>query len=176
MTPKEFAILKHGNQVRKYTGEPYWKHCEEVADLIAKTYGPNHIMVDVAWLHDTVEDTDTTFAEIEKHFGQSTMELVYWLTDPNIKGNRVTRKQISRVHIGRAPLFAKIVKLADMISNTRSIVEHDPGFAKIYMKEKHLLLLEIYKQSPIIQEENLYWQAFWLIQEYFAKGQTSDKT
>ena len=32
------------------------------------------------------------------------------------------------------------MKLADLISNTRSIVEHDPNFAKIYMAEKALLL------------------------------------
>ena len=55
-------------------------------------------------------------------------------------GNREARKKIDREHIAKASPEAKTIKLADLIHNTQSIVRHDPGFAKIYLAEKELLL------------------------------------
>jgi hypothetical protein len=55
-------------------------------------------------------------------------------------GNRAKRKNMDREHIAKASLQAKTIKLADLIDNTRSIVEHDPKFAKVYLTEKALLL------------------------------------
>jgi hypothetical protein len=47
---------------------------------------------------------------------------------------------MDREHTAEAPAEAQTVKLADLISNSKSIMEHDPKFAKTYLEEKRLLL------------------------------------
>lgn len=135
-------------QRRKYTGEPYWVHTQEVASIVAQsrfhvgdyagfTYG-----VCAAHLHDVVEDTQVTLADIERHFGKVVARLVEQLTDVSRPedGNRAARKAIDLAHTANACPLAQTIKLADLISNTRSIVEHDPAFAKVYLVEKAALL------------------------------------
>ena len=65
-------------------------------------------------------------------------ELVDDLTDVSKPqdGNRATRKELDRQHTAKASPDAKTIKLADLISNSRSIMKDDPNFAKVYMKEK----------------------------------------
>jgi hypothetical protein len=74
--------------------------------------------------------------------------LVEQLTDVSRPedGNRAKRKAIDRAHTAKASPEAKTIKLADLIDNTRSIVELDPGFAKIYLVEK-VLLLEVLQEG-----------------------------
>jgi (p)ppGpp synthase/HD superfamily hydrolase len=144
---KQFAIAAHGDQQRKYTGEPYWHHLEEVAYL-TKYSGdldiPEHV-VQAAWLHDVLEDTSVEYHELQEEFGDEVARLVSWLTDAYTSreyGNRKERKRLERRRFKRAPYYAKVIKLADLISNTSSIVERDPEFAKVYLEEKRLLLDE----------------------------------
>lgn len=133
--------MAHTDQKRKYTGEPYVTHCFEVADYVAR-YGGTPEMIAAAILHDTVEDTANTIEDIEREFGTTVAEYVGWLTDVSKPedGNRAARKRLDREHIARAPAEAQTIKLADLISNTRSIVAHDPGFARTYLAEKALLM------------------------------------
>lgn len=133
---REFAIVKHGYQKRKYTEELYWIHLEEVADMVPTLLKP------IAWLHDVLEDTDTTIEELESEFGKQISDSVYWLSDllkPE-DGNREFRKAYYAANLKQASEEVQTVKLADLISNTSSIVLHDPGFARVYLKEKRELL------------------------------------
>lgn len=136
-----FASRAHHGQVRKYTGEPYVNHLIEVGNMVSRFRGYVPVMA-AAFLHDIVEDTNTTHDQILDLFGREIAELVYWLTDQSLyhPGNRATRKKIDREFIAHAPADAQTIKLADLISNTRSIVRHDPDFAKVYLAEKVLLL------------------------------------
>jgi (p)ppGpp synthase/HD superfamily hydrolase len=137
---KAFAKYAHRNQVRKYTGENYFNHCKEVADLIWP-FGTNE-MVAAAYLHDTVEDCEVPIELIGDLFGHEVQSLVSDLTDVSkpSDGNRRTRKDIDLAHTAKASREAKIIKLADLISNTRSIVQYDPDFARVYLREKERLL------------------------------------
>lgn len=140
---KEFATLWHGSigQKRKYTGEPYINHPAAVVELV-RSVPHTEEMLCAAWLHDTVEDTPCTLDEIERVFGFDVAALVEMLTDVSkpSDGNRKTRKAIDREHTSKASPEAKTIKLADLIDNSRSIVKHDPKFAKVYLAEKSLLL------------------------------------
>lgn len=140
---QEFACRAHRGQVRKYTGEPYVMHCQEVA-LIVSQASVRYDNADIcaALLHDTVEDTAVTFEDIYQAFGGEIMTLVSDVTDKSkpADGNREVRKTIDRHHLSKASRDAQTIKLADLISNTKSIVAHDPGFAKVYLAEKELLL------------------------------------
>jgi len=142
---RTFAIAAHSacGQVRKYTGEPYHVHPAEVAWIVEQA-GGTEAQRAAAWLHDVVEDTDVSIELIEQMFGTYVAELVGWLTDVSVPtdGNRAERKAIDREHTAQASLDAKMIKLADLISNTESIVKHDEKFAKVYLEEKRLLLTE----------------------------------
>jgi (p)ppGpp synthase/HD superfamily hydrolase len=150
---KVFATAAHAavGQKRKYTFEPYIVHPIEVASIVR---GVPHTpeMEAAAYLHDVVEDTQVSLITIYKEFGKEVGELVGWLTDPSTSemGNRAVRKAIDREHSANAPAAAQTVKLADLISNTRSIMEHDPAFAKIYLEEKRLLLEMLTKGDPVL--------------------------
>ena len=138
-----FATAAHAavKQVRKYTGEPYINHPFHVMSIV-KTVPHTPEMLAAALLHDTVEDTGVTIELIESEFGSEVANLVSWLTDVSRPedGNRAVRKHIDLEHTAQAPAAAQTIKLADLISNTSSIVKHDLNFAETYLKEKQALL------------------------------------
>lgn len=147
---ERFATIAHQGQVRKYTDEPYINHPIAVNELLVEhSANLSRSMNMAALLHDTVEDTEVNLHDIRNFFGSEVEELVYWLTDISrpSDGNRAKRKLIDRDHIENAPRAAKTIKLADLIDNSRSIVKHDPGFAKVYMKEKLLLLNVLFDEN-----------------------------
>jgi (p)ppGpp synthase/HD superfamily hydrolase len=150
---KVFATAAHAavGQTRKYTGEPYVVHPMEVASLV-ESVGGTEAMVAAALLHDVLEDTGVTVDVLEEQFGSEVADLVLWLTDVSKPddGNRSTRKALDRQHSAAAPAAAQTIKVADLISNTRSIVAHDPGFAKVYLEEKRLLLDVLTRADPTL--------------------------
>ena len=150
---QKFAFEAHKDQKRKYTGEPYFNHCEEVANIVSSVEHTVE-MIAAAYLHDTVEDCGILIEEIEQKFGTIVADLVRDLTDISQPedGNRAARKAIDREHTAKASPFAKTIKLADLISNSKSITELDPDFAKVYLKEKKLLMEFLKEGNPILYQ------------------------
>lgn len=147
MTALRFAEQAHEGQFRKYTGEPYVTHCLDVMERLRALYAKHDLVVPenmlcAAALHDTVEDTDTSFQIIEDRFGADIAGLVFWLTDVSPKewGNRAIRKRLCAERLAYAPDSAKVIKFCDIASNTDSIVQHDPKFAAVYVPEKCRIL------------------------------------
>jgi (p)ppGpp synthase/HD superfamily hydrolase len=138
-----FATESHAsiNHKRKYTGEDYIVHPIEVAELVKK-YGGSNIQQAAALLHDTVEDTPVTIMDIQREFGPEVADLVADLTDISKPedGNRKFRKDMDRQHTAMASADAQVVKLADLVSNSISIKQHDSQFWKVYQQEKIALL------------------------------------
>lgn len=156
MRAQAFCIAAHCavGQKRKYTGEDYYLHPIEVAELIqehATTFTEE--MIIAAHLHDVVEDTQVQLSIIARQFGSVVASYVEQLTDVSRPedGNRAARKAIDLAHTALASPQAQTIKLADLISNTRSIVERDPVFAVTYLAEKRKLL-EVLKDG----DPNLY--------------------
>jgi guanosine-3',5'-bis(diphosphate) 3'-pyrophosphohydrolase len=134
----KFAFEVHKNHKRKYTGNPYTDHLAEVVGIVSTvTTVPSHLAI--AWLHDSIEDVGVTFQTLQSKFGGDVATGVLWLSDLE-DGNRAERKRLSRIRLSNAPNWVQNIKVADMISNTSSIVQHDPNFAKVYLEEKRLLL------------------------------------
>lgn len=140
---KDFATAAHARvgQVRIYTGAPYIEHPAAVVEIV-RSVPHDEAMLAAAWLHDTVEDTGVSIAEIVREFGADVAMLVESLTDVSSPsdGNRKARKAIDLRHTAGASARAKTIKLADLIDNSRSILDRDPGFARVYLEEKRLLL------------------------------------
>ena len=151
-----FAKREHDlvGQVRKYSNDPYWVHCIEVKELVQTTFHTEDMLI-AALLHDTVEDTRATLAQIRAEFGQNVARLVEELTDISLPtdGNRVVRKTIDRNHLAKASPEAQTIKLADLIVNGRDILAKDPKFAKVFLEEKRLLLKVLTKGCPMLMTQ-----------------------
>jgi guanosine-3',5'-bis(diphosphate) 3'-pyrophosphohydrolase len=124
----EFAAHRHRDQRRKGgIGRPYIGHCIEVAGMIAAAVdNPGPSVIAAAILHDTVEDTETTIDEIRQEFGEEIADIVAEVTDP--KG--VTSAERRQRQVDKGPHYseaAKLIKLADKISNVREIGADPPA-------------------------------------------------
>ena len=145
----QFAMEKHTGQLHRYTNEPYWGHLAEVAGIVAMTPSCTPLQLQVAWLHDTIEDTETTFDELVDTFGYSTAIGVHFLTDQE-EGNRKTRKLLAQERLRAAWPKLQTIKYADGLSNLRSIMVHDRKFAKVYVQEWKDLLNVMNKGDPTL--------------------------
>lgn len=123
----DFAASKHRNQRRKdREASPYINHPIAVANLLWNVAGVTDTIVIVgAILHDTVEDTQTSFQELEQEFGQEVQYLVREVTDDKSLPQH-KRKQLQIEHAAFLSERAKLVKLADKISNLRDMIGSPP--------------------------------------------------
>ncbi len=150
----EFAAAKHGDQVRS-SGEPYIVHPIGVAAILAEL----HLDLDsiiTGILHDTVEDTDTSFEEIKTKFGQSVAELVDGVTKISRITFRTSEEKQAENFRKMVVAMAKdlrviLVKLADRTHNMRTLG---------YLPEKKRRLiaqetLDIY--SPLAGRLGIHW-------------------
>lgn len=147
---KEFAQKAHASQVRKYTGEPYFRHLEEVAAYVTWAGGSQE-MIAAAYLHDTIEDTETSFIDLTTEFGHSVTQLVWELTDQESEGNRAERKRRRAEFLSRAPGSTQTIKIADLLSNTPSIALYDRRFAPVYLREAEYLLSSLRMADPALR-------------------------
>uniref|UniRef100_A0A1B0D608 Guanosine-3',5'-bis(diphosphate) 3'-pyrophosphohydrolase MESH1 n=1 Tax=Phlebotomus papatasi TaxID=29031 RepID=A0A1B0D608_PHLPP len=117
-----FAAVKHKDQRRKdQDGTPYINHPIGVAFILTEEAGIYDVPVLLASiLHDTVEDTDTTFDEIEQHFGSHVRKLVEEVTDDKALPRDV-RKSKQVENAAKSSYEARLVKLADKLYNLRDL-------------------------------------------------------
>jgi len=123
----DFAAVKHRNQRRKnQEASPYINHPITIANLLwnaAQVTDP--VVIVGAILHDTVEDTDATFEEIEQEFGKEVKSLVQEVTDDKSLPKQ-KRKQLQVEHAAHLSQRAKLIKLADKISNLQDMIASPP--------------------------------------------------
>lgn len=161
LAEKAYLVAKTAHaavgQKRKYTGEDYIHHPVEVASILRKAGYNSEEVQAAALLHDLVEDTELTLDFIVEEFGTTVASLVEGLTDVSKAedGNRATRKAIDREHIAKQSSMCKTIKLADIISNSKSILEHDWEFARVYLKEK-MALLRVLEDGDVRLWEEAY--------------------
>jgi (p)ppGpp synthase/HD superfamily hydrolase len=140
----EFAWEAHNGQTRKYSGEPYFVHPNRVAHLVARETDDVEVIA-AAYLHDVLEDTDTTAEELYAEFGARVTCFVIELTDQYTREvypllNRRERKKREADRMADISDEAKLIKRMDIADNTSDIVQNDPSFATVYLKEKAYLL------------------------------------
>ncbi len=116
----EFAAKAHHGQYRKSTNIPYITHPLNVAKIMLEA-GCSETLAVAGVLHDTIEDTDTTLADIETRFGPKVARLVDGLSEPDRSDTWENRKQHTIDDLRRAPLDVVLVTCADKLDNIRSI-------------------------------------------------------
>lgn len=144
----DFVKEMHGDQKRKYTGEPYYTHLLSVADRV-DPYKSSGYETEIALCHDLIEDTECSLAELSSKLlslgynveeDEVILAGVNDLTDkythekyPSL--NRAQRKALEGSRIIKSSPIAQTVKYADIIDNMLSLAEHDPDFARVYARE-----------------------------------------
>jgi guanosine-3',5'-bis(diphosphate) 3'-pyrophosphohydrolase len=133
-----FAADKHRNQRRKDEDvSPYINHPLALASLLAfECREKDQTLLIAALLHDTVEDTSTTFAEIEELFGKDVSAIVREVTDDKSR-DKAERKRLQVEHGSKISRPAKLVKLADKISNLRDISSSPPADWSVQQKREY---------------------------------------
>jgi len=135
----EFSAYKHRSQKRKDAdASPYINHPIAVASLLATVGGVTDLDVLIAAvLHDTLEDTETSPAELEERFGPEVRALVEEMTDDK----RLPKTERKRLQIEHAPgnsAKAKLIKLADKIANVRDVSTTPPSGWSLERRREYL--------------------------------------
>src|SRR5665213_3526717 len=137
-----YASQKHKDQ--KY-GEnlPYTEHLSHVAEVLLLFKFDSEDLQVAAWLHDTVEDTDATVAQIQMIFGNNVADIVSRVT--NEPGKNRKEKHLKTYPKIRTSEDAITLKLADRIANVETSLEgRDPKF-QMYRKEHKNFKTILYK-------------------------------
>jgi guanosine-3',5'-bis(diphosphate) 3'-pyrophosphohydrolase len=154
---KDFADKAHGDQTRKYTPERYIVHPIRVMN-ICREYTDALPVLAASLLHDVLEDTAVTSRDMNQFLvtllgpqqAARTTKLVEELTDIYTKKNypnwnRRKRKAKEAERIEKLSPESQTIKYADIIDNCKEIVEYDPEFAGVFIRECRSLLKKMLK-------------------------------
>jgi (p)ppGpp synthase/HD superfamily hydrolase len=138
-----FSAEKHSDQRRKNAkASPYINHPIQVTETLWTVGEVRDVTLLVAAiLHDTIEDTDTTPDEIREKFGEDVLALVLEVTDDKSLPKQ-TRKQLQVEHALHKSHNAKLLKIADKISNVEDIINSPPKDWSLEEKREYLLWSE----------------------------------
>lgn len=134
----EFAACKHKGQRRKdVDASPYINHPISVASVLRETGEvADPSVIAAALLHDTIEDTETTYDELRGQFGDEIADIVTEVTDTKWLAKAV-RKRLQISKAAKATKGAKLVKLADKLCNLRDIIASPPADWTVERKREY---------------------------------------
>jgi (p)ppGpp synthase/HD superfamily hydrolase len=156
-----FAAEQHGDQ-RRPTGVPYVEHLLEALEVLVVGAGvTDPDVLAAAILHDVIEDTHCTAADIAARFGPRVAELVGWVTIPEpARGeDRWTVKQASLLRLADAPRDAILVKLADRVSNVQTLRNLTPDRQRAYYAQTVQYILPLTVGEPWFRDWYQAWQS-----------------
>lgn len=133
----QYALERHGQQ--DHGCLKISDHLSDVADNVRKHYDPNVNIRDfehvhaAAWLHDIIEDTDTTHDDIADFFGEAVADMVERLTDK--AGRNRMERHLHTYHMIRSDNDALLIKLCDRRHNQARSLKHGEHWLAMYLKE-----------------------------------------
>ncbi len=137
---KALAFAAHKHRAGSRKGEPkipYINHPISVANILVDEGGvTDENAVVAAVLHDTLEDTETTIAELAREFGDDIATIVTEVSDDK----RLPKQERKRLQVEHAPHLspsARLVKLADKICNVRDIIADPPAGWTLQRKQEY---------------------------------------
>ncbi|MGV9380249.1 HD domain-containing protein [Nonomuraea sp. NPDC003707] len=151
-----FARAQHGVQQRP-TGRPYVEHLLEALEVavVGAELTDRDVLVAIV-LHDVLEDTPCTEADIARRYGAGVAELVRWVTKP-----RGVVKVDYLSTLVQAPLHAVFVKLADRVSNVQELQRMPWRFQRRYYLETVAYIMPLAGAHPWFARWFGEWRTRW---------------
>jgi guanosine-3',5'-bis(diphosphate) 3'-pyrophosphohydrolase len=134
-----FSADRHRHQKRKgRLASPYINHPIDVALIIVRDGGVTTAPVlTAALLHDTIEDTDTTAAELAERFGAEVATIVQEVSDePGLPKPEQRRRQETGAHL--LSYGARLIRIADKTANVRDLVDDPPSTWSVRLRREYL--------------------------------------
>lgn len=117
---EKFAKDKHQHQFRNDCKTPYWKHLEKVVVNLEQLGITDEVILCAGWLHDTIEDTDTDYDDIDEDFGKKIADIVATVT----KDTRMIKNDREIAYCNRLKAGsweAQVVKFGDLLANLEDL-------------------------------------------------------
>jgi len=149
---EKFAKEKHKHQFRDDGTTPYSKHLEKVVEILNDLGINDDVILCAGWLHDTIEDTDTDYDDIDDKFGTETADIVATLT----KDTRMIKQKREIdycTQLSKGAWKSQIVKFADILANLEDLknsTNNDANFCQNQAQNK----LEYYDSIKSGLQEN----------------------
>jgi (p)ppGpp synthase/HD superfamily hydrolase len=144
---RRFATAAHGGQ--RYGDQPYTIHLAAVVDCLS-TFGiTDPVILAAGWLHDVVEDTDTTLAEVAEVAGDAAAVIVDAVTDG--EGDNRKARKARPYRLIPTVAGALEVKLADRIANVTSAASRRPVLFKMYRREHKTFRNRLYRPGHVVE-------------------------
>jgi (p)ppGpp synthase/HD superfamily hydrolase len=165
----KFATEKHEGQIRKGSGEPYIVHPIMVSYILAQYKQSKNIeeLVCAALLHDTLEDTDTTFDEIVNEFTPLVASLVMELTSDENLIKQIGKNEYLKIKLCGISNYGLILKLADrlgnisdnpsdqMLNDTIELIAHIRKNRKLTVSQSSIVMDIVDKCRAIINQRKI---------------------
>ena len=132
----KFAKERHQNTKRKYSGEPYIIHLQAVHQLVRQVTDDKDTWT-AAILHDVIEDTDTTYEEVQERFGKKVADIVQECTKDKEKNFHIKSKE------------ALVIKMADVMHNLGS--NDNPWYIEkmLYLHHPNKMIPKYFKRPEV---------------------------
>ena len=149
------ATRAHKGQTRK-SGGAYIEHPKEVARFVKQFKQSNNLdaLISAAYLHDTLEDTDTTHEDLVKQFGALIAGMVKELTTDKEASDAIGKGEYIAGKMAKMSSWALVVKLADRLANVQDIDTRPPEFQKRYADQTRLALKRLRSDRYLSQTHN----------------------
>ena len=144
---KKFAFDKHRDQKRKDKITPFADHLEAVVTRLKNLGVTDDDILSAAWLHDTIEYTDTTFDDLDQIFGNSISVLVLSLTK-DFKLNKNERELQYIKQLKNSSIQSKLIKFCDISANLKDITN-----SSISKTQKNKQTKKLYHYLRIIKKD-----------------------
>jgi len=135
-----FVANKHSGQIRKNSKEPYVNHPKRVCDIVKEYEPEDKILMAIALLHDTLEDTNTTYEELADNYGKEVANGVLSLTNDTQEKERLGKTLYLTNKLNALDKGCLLVKLADRLDNVSDLNSGDRSWSVAYARQTKYIL------------------------------------
>ena len=146
---ENFAKERHVNTIRTDANISHYEHLSSVVARLKNLGITDEDVLSAAWLHDTINDTQTSFDELDKRFGSKVAVLVLSISKDKSLSRSIQEEQYVK-QLRESPLEAKLIKLCDISANLRDLKNSQfSKTRKIKEMKKRLYYLNVIKTDLV---------------------------
>ncbi len=139
---KTLSKIIHNNQIRKFSGFPYFVHTESVANIVVEFKKSKHLkeLISVAYLHDSIEDCGISFNYLLSEFGYMVASIVAEVTNDLKIMKYYGKKYYMSNKVLTLSNYGLVIKLSDRLDNVSDLHIAPAEFRKKYIEETEYMI------------------------------------